>query len=62
MQRVKMIFWNLSGLFSYEDTTVLKALLQDQKGKNSSDLLQHKVLPNYIFPTLLLLYNLSEEY
>lgn len=33
-QRVKMIFWNLSGLFSYEDSEILKALQQYQKLKN----------------------------
>lgn len=45
MQKIKMNFWNLWGIFC-EHTEALKALQQQQKLKNFSDVLQYKVSPN----------------
>lgn len=45
MEKIKMNFWNLRGIFC-EDMEALKALQQQQELKNSSDLLECKVSPN----------------
>lgn len=45
MEKIKMSFWNLRGIFC-EDMETLKALQQQQELKNSSDLLECKVSPN----------------